>query len=234
MPELRDRASEQPINQLKRSIKPPRSAAVAGILFAVLYGSALVLIVLSIPPYAIADSDWVQTHAQMVELALYLVPFAGIAFLWFIGVIRNQLGDAEDRLFSTVFLGGGLLFLTLTFLAAAFVGGLLSSYAIISSTLIESGVFLYGRSVIYQVLNIYAIRMAGVFMISLGTIWLRTGVMHRAWAIVTYVLALILLLSIGFSLWVLLIFPAWVLAVSVHLLVLDLRTPPDAADGEVR
>jgi hypothetical protein len=234
MPGLHDRASEQPVTQLKRSIKAPRSAAVAGILFALLYGSALVLMVLSIPPYAIAESDWARTHAQMVELALILVPFAGIAFLWFIGVVRDQLGDVEDRFFSTVFLGGGLLFLTLTFIAAAFVGGLLSSYAIKSSILIESGVFLYGRSVIYQVLNLYAIRMAGVFMISLGTIWLRTGVMHRAWAIVTYVLALILLLSISFSLWVLLIFPAWVLAVSIHLLVLNLRNPPDAVNGEVQ
>lgn len=234
MPILRDRTSERPVIPPRQPIRPPRSAAVAGILFAVLYGSALVLMVLSIPPYAIADYEWVRTHARMVELALILVPFAGIAFLWFIGVIRDQLGDAEDRFFSTVFFGGGLLFLTLTFIAAALVGGLLSSYAIISSTLIESGVFLYGRSVFYQVLNIYAIRMAGVFMISLATIWLRTGVMHRAWAIVTYALALVLLLSIGFSLWVLLIFPAWVLAVSVHLLALNLRTPPDAASGEVR
>ncbi|MDG6256672.1 MAG: hypothetical protein QCH35_03640 [Methanomicrobiaceae archaeon] len=234
MPGFRDPVSERPAIQLKRSIKPPRSAAVAGILFAVLYGSALVLMVLSIPPYTIADYEWVQTHARMVDFALILVPFAGIAFLWFIGVIRDQLGDAEDRFFSTIFFGGGLLFLALTFVAAALVGGLLSSYAIISSTLIESGVFLYSRSVFYQLLNLYTIRMAGVFMISLATIWLRTGMMHRAWVIVTYALALVLLLSIGFSLWVLLIFPAWVLAVSVHLLVLNLRNPPDAVTGEVQ
>ncbi|WP_067051488.1 hypothetical protein [Methanofollis ethanolicus] len=233
MPKLLDTVSEKPVIPPGHSIKAPRSAAIAGIIFAVLYGSSLVLMVLSIPPYALADYEWVRTHAKTVEFALIMVPFSGIAFLWFIGVIRDQLGDVEDRFFSTVFLGGGLLFLTLTFIAAAFVGGLLSSYALLSSTVIESGVFLYGRTMIYQVLNLYAIRMAGVFMISLGTIWLRTGVMHRAWALVTYALALVLLLSIGFSLWVLLIFPAWVLAVSVHLLVLNLRNPPDAVNGEV-
>ena len=72
---------------------------------------------------------------------------------------------------------------------------------------------------VYQVLNLYAIRMAGVFMITLGTIWLRTGVMRRALAVLTYVLALVLLLSIGLSIWVVLIFPAWVLLVSVIVLV---------------
>lgn len=231
MPGLSDTVSEPQISQLRRELKAPRAASIAGILFAVLYGSSLVLITLSIPPFAIADNTWLETNARTVELALILIPFAGIAFLWFIGVIRDQLSDAEDRLFSTVFLGSGLLFLALTFLAAAFAGGLLSSYAILSSALVENVVFTYARAVIYQVLNLYAIRMAGVFMISLGTIWLRTGVMHRGWAVLTYVLALVLLVSIGFSLWILLIFPAWVLVISVHLLVVNLRDRPDGDTG---
>jgi hypothetical protein len=226
-----DAASEPQIVQLRRELKAPRAAAIAGILFAVLYGSSLVLLTLSIPPFAIADNDWLQTNASRVDLALGLVPFSGVAFLWFIGVIRDQLSDAEDRLFSTVFLGSGLLFLALTFLAAAFAGGLLSSYAVISSALVENVVFIYARAVIYHVLNLYAIRMAGVFMISLATIWLRTGVMQRGWAILTYILALVLLVSIRYSLWVLLIFPAWVLTVSVYLLVRNPRDRPEAVTG---
>jgi hypothetical protein len=91
-------------------------------------------------------------------------------------------------------LGSGLLFLALTFTGAALAGGLLSSYAIASSTLVESGVFTYSRAVMYNLINIYAMRMAGVFMISLGTIWLRTGLMHRGWAFLTYTLGLVLLL----------------------------------------
>jgi len=39
-----------------------------------------------------------------------LAPFAGIAFLWFIAVVRNLIGDREDRFFATVFLDSGLLF----------------------------------------------------------------------------------------------------------------------------
>jgi hypothetical protein len=101
------------------------------------------------------------------------------------------------------------------------------------SALVESGVFTYSRAVMYQTINVYAIRMAGVFMISLGTIWLRTGLMHRGWALVSYALALVLLVSIGYSLWVTLIFPGWVLAVSVYFLILDLRHPSQEVKGDI-
>ena len=84
----------------------------------------------------------------------------------------------------------------------------------------------------YDIVNIYAIRMAGVFMISLSTIWIRTGLMHRAWAIVTYTLALALLVSVGFSPLVTFVFPLWVLAVSVYFLIMNLRNrPPETTGG---
>jgi hypothetical protein len=67
----------------------------------------------------------------------------------------------------------------------------------------------------------------------LGTIWLRTGLMQRGWAFLTYALALVLLLSIGFSLWVTLVFPGWVLAVSVHILILNLRERRQDATNEI-
>lgn len=218
----------------RRLLTTPRAAAIAGILFAVLYGTALVLIRLSVPADPAADSAaWLETSSGTVSLALNLVPYAGIAFLWFIGVIRDRLGDVEDRFFATVFLGSGLLFLALTFAGAALAGGLLSSYAVAPRSLVESGVFAYSRGVMHQALNIYAIRMAGVFMISLGTIWLRTGLMHRGWAFLTYALALVLLVSIGFSLWVTLIFPGWVLTISVYILIRNLRDQTQVAVGEI-
>jgi hypothetical protein len=217
----------------RRRLKTPRAAAIAGILFALLYGTGLVLIRLSIPTDPAADSDWLETSSSTVALALNLMPFAGIAFLWFIGVIRDRLGDMEDRLFATVFLGSGLLFLGLTFTSAALAGGLLSSYAVAPEVIVESGVFTYSRAVMYQILNIYAIRMAGLFMISLGTIWLRTGLMHRGWALLTYALALVLLLSISYSLWVTLILPGWVLVVSIYILILNLRQPTQESLSQV-
>ena len=217
----------------RRSLTTPRAAAIAGILFALLYGASLALMRLSIPADPATDTAaWLETNARTVSLALNLVPYAGIAFLWFIGVIRDRLGEVEDRFFATVFLGSGLLFLALTFVGAALAGGLLSSYAVASSALVESGVFAYGRAVMFQIINVYAIRMAGVFMISLGTIWFRTGLMHRGWALLTYALALTLLVSIGFSLWVTLIFPGWVLAVSVYFLIRIQRDQPQEGMGK--
>ena len=75
------------------------------------------------------------TDPRTVTLALNLSRTAGIAFLWFIGVIRDLLSENEDRLFATVFLGSGLLFLALTFIGAALAAGLLSAFATESGVL---------------------------------------------------------------------------------------------------
>jgi hypothetical protein len=225
--------TETPGASKRQALKTPRAAAIAGIIFSVLYGTSMVLINSSLPHEPTAFLAWLETDTTTVTLALNLIPFAGIAFLWFIGVIRDLMSDQEDRLFATVFLGSGLLFLALTFIGAALAAGLLSSYAIESSILIQSGVLTYSRMVLYHVFNIYAIRMSGVFMISLASILLRTGLMHRGWAYLTYILALVLLLSIDYSSWVTLIFPGWVLVVSVIVLVRNLHKQPDEYSGEV-
>lgn len=203
-------------------LRTPRAAAVAGILFALLFGVSLVLLRLTVP----ADTQgnaWLATNARRVSLALNLLPYAGIAFLWFIGVIRDRLGDIEDRFFATVFLGSGLMFLAMMFVSGAMAGGLIN-YSLSAGTAADTSVLNYSRAVTFEAINVYAIRMAGVFMVSLGTIWFRTGLMHRAWALITYALALVLLVSINFSLWVVLIFPAWVLAVSIYILIISFRT----------
>ena len=220
--------TEQRLDATRRALATPRSAAIAGIIFAALFTTSIVLVRLAIPADPLAEATWLQTNTGSITLALNLVPFAGIAFLWFIGVIRDRLGDFEDRFFATVFLGSGLMFLAMVFGGAALAGGLLTSYTTKSTALIESGVFAYSRASTFTILNTYAIRMAGVFMISLSTIWLRTGLMHRAWVIVTYALALVLLVGLGVSLWAILLFPGWVLAVSVYFLIAHPRRPASA------
>jgi hypothetical protein len=224
--------TETPFTLTRQALKTPRSAAIAGIIFAVLYGASMVLLNVSLSQETAAGLARTVTDPRTVILALNLIPYAGIAFLWFIGVIRDLLSESEDRLFSTVFLGSGLMFLALTFIGAALAAGLLSASAIASSVLVQSGVMIYGSTVVYNIFNIYAVRMAGVFMISLATIWLRTGVMHRGWAFLTYVLALVLLLSIDYSFWVTLILPVWVLVISVYILIRNLHNRPSGGDAE--
>ena len=217
--------AETPVD-LPRQLKTPRAAAIAGILFAVLAGTAQVLIRLSIPGDPTDSGASLAGQGSTISLALSLVPFAGIAFLWFMGVVRDHLGRLEDRLFSTVFLGSGLLYLGLTFVSAAVAGSLLATYSTGPGGLVENSVYAFGRMVVFEASNIYALRMAGVFMISLATIWLRTATMPRWLAFFTYALALVLLVSISLSVWFTLVFPAWVLVVSVYMLIGDLRKRP--------
>jgi len=223
--------TETQISLTRQALKTPRSAAIAGIIFAVLYGASMVLLNVSLSQNSAAGLARTVTDPRTVTLALNLIPYAGIAFLWFIGVIRDLLSESEDRLFATVFLGSGLLFLALTFIGAALAAGLLSAFATESGVLVQSGVMTYGSTVVYNIFNIYAVRMAGVFMISLATILLRTGVMHRGWAFLTFVLALVLLVSIDYSFWVTLILPFWVLVISVYILIRNLYNQP--RDGNV-
>ncbi|MBK8050667.1 MAG: hypothetical protein IPK16_28320 [Anaerolineales bacterium] len=213
----------------RQALRTPRAAAVAGILFAVLFTISVGLMRLAIPEnIARADAyTWLQTNAGTVQFALMLMPFAGIAFLWFIGVIRDRLGAHEDQFLSTVFFGSGLLFLAMVFSSAAVAGGMVSAYALDRETLETSGVFTFGRFVIYTITNVYAIRMAGVFMLSLGTIWMRTRVMPRFLVFLTYILAIVLLVVINMTAWVMLVFPLWVFVISVFILFVSVR-----GDGE--
>ena len=209
--------------------RAPRAAAIAGILFAVLLMTSLLLIRRAVPADPLEAGGWLQIHAGPVVLALNLVPFAGIAFLWFIGVLRDRLGEREDRFFATVFLGSGLLFLAMLFMSAAMVGGLIITYTADPGRLIGSPTFTSARAIAYEIMNIYAIKMAGVFMIATSTLALRTGFVARWIAFLGYAVALLLLLSSRYIEGILLVFPLWVFLLSLYILIDNLRQPPAAA-----
>lgn len=214
-----DRAEMSHDLNLRRSrLTTPRAAAIAGILFSLLLITSLVLVRLSVPLDPQDAGDWLEEGWQTVSLALNLLPFAGIAFLWFIGVVRDRLGEHEDRFFATVFLGSGLLFLAMLFASAAVAGGILRVYGTTPGLLLESGLYAFGRTVTYEIMNVYTMKMAGVFMISACTLALRTGIFPRWMAYLGYVLALFLLFSLGYFYWAPLVFPLWVLLISVFIL----------------
>jgi hypothetical protein len=96
-------------------LKTPRAAAIAGIVFSLLLILVFWLLRISVPDDPQEPGSWLNSQSSTVALAVNLVPFAGIAFLWFIGVLRDRLGGREDKFFATVFFGGGLLFLAMLF-----------------------------------------------------------------------------------------------------------------------
>ena len=203
------------------SLRTPRAAAIAGIVFAVLLGAALVLIRTAVPADPSDASAWLDDswRKSSVVLGLNLVPFAGLAFLWFIGVVRDRIGAAEDRFFATVFLGTGLLFVAMLFVAGAVAGGLIATSSRRESAGISPDVWRLGRETSFMMLNVYAMRMAGVFTISTTTIALRLGILPRWLAVFGWVVAVVLLLTIERFAWAQILFPLWVLVLSIHLLV---------------
>jgi hypothetical protein len=212
---------------IHKKLRAPKAAAIAGILFCVLLITSQLLVWGSIPANLGGPALDVLSHSKTISLALNLLPFAGIAFLWFIAVVRNRLGELEDRFFATVFLGSGLLYIGMVFTSAALAGGLIRVLINAPEILTQTGAYALGRAQIYQTMNVYGIKMAGVFMFSTSTILLRTGIVQRWIAFLGYALGAVLLLSIGIIGWIPLVFPVWVLLISVAILLENPSTIPE-------
>jgi hypothetical protein len=201
-----------------KALTTPRAAALAGVLFALLFGAVLILIRTSLPEGGTPGSQWLDTGSAKMDFAAKLMPFAGISFLWFIGVIRDGFGRYEDRFFSTVFLGSGLLFLAMMFATSAVGAGLADSNLAVAGTEVNTDVALFGQMTVLALSKTYGVKMAAVFMMSLATIWLRTDLMPRWLVGITYLAALGILAASGLDMWIVMAFPVWVLIVSVLLL----------------
>jgi hypothetical protein len=207
-------SSDLPSGPSLRQLTTPRAAALAGVVFAILFGITLVLIRTKMPE-GVQDSDeWLNSQRGGITTAAVLMPFAGISFLWFIGVVRDGFGRYEDRFFATVFLGSGVLFLAMMFVATAVAQGLVASNTGVTDPRVHLEVVNFGSMVLLAATKTCGIRMAAVFMISLATIWLKTGLMPRWLVLVSYLVALALLIASDVSMWLTLAFPIWVLVVS--------------------
>jgi hypothetical protein len=216
---------------VRAALRTPRAAAIAGIVFSVLLISAFWLLHLSVPDNPLDVGEWIDVSRRRVTLALNLVPIAGVAFMWFLGVLRDRLGAKEDKFFATVFLGSGLMFLGMMFVAAAAGGGLIRAYAVSPITPSQSSAFLFARAFAYDVMRIYALKMAAVFMITTSTLAVRTRFAARWIGWLGYPLAALILLGSSYLDWSLAIFPAWVLLISTHILIDNLWPNVRAQDG---
>ncbi|MDX3535792.1 hypothetical protein PV721_15755 [Streptomyces sp. MB09-01] len=188
-------------------LKTPRAAGMAGVGFALLLGAAIVLMRIAVPGDA-ADAAIDPDKRWAVKVALEIVPFAGIFFLWFMGALRAHTGEAEDRFVATVFLGSGFVFVATLFAAAAAAGTVLN----------EDTPSDFGRHYAYTLLATYAMRMAAVFVLATSTIGRLLGVFPRSLALLGTVVGLVLIVVGSGVPWSELLFPAWALIISVHIL----------------
>jgi hypothetical protein len=216
--------AEEVERRIEREIRSPGSAALAGIVYSIL----MMTIMLLTRRMATADPeqitrDWLEARFGTVSLVLTLMPFAGIAFLWFTGVVRDRLGRYEDKFFSTIFLSSGIITVLLLLLWAAIFGAMLDTTTLTGIGLIDRDIYLFGYTFMNQILGNYALRIAGVYMTAIGTLWYKTRVMPRWLTLITYVLALGFLVGAQRIREARFIFPVWVLVVSVYILILNYR-----------
>jgi hypothetical protein len=212
-------SSELASTKVARRAATPVAGAIAGIIFAVLFTASMTLLRQTTGDVAHDTGAWLTEDTGLVKFALALVPFAGLAFLWFIAVARERLGRFEDQFFSTAFIGSGLLFLAMVFAAAAGAGAIVAAASNDPAGFAASTTYAYARQAVTQILAVYALRMAAIFQLSQASLWLRTRVMPRWMALITIVVAFILLFVFTQAWWVMLVFPAWVLLVSVYILI---------------
>ncbi|KUN06278.1 hypothetical protein AQI95_15435 [Streptomyces yokosukanensis] len=212
-------------------LETPRAAGLAGVVFALLLAAAIVLVRLGIPEGVDAVTAQGFTDSgrrDAVRTALALIPFAGIFFLWFLGVMRAHIGEGEDKFLATVFLGSGLVFTATLFGAAAAAGAVLS-IGHPPGTAPELSSWDFGRHLAYSLLTEFAMRMAAVFACSMSVIGHRLGVLPRPLTILGFLTALALVVLASNVPWAELVFPAWSLALSVYILRESGRARPRTA-----
>jgi hypothetical protein len=200
-----------------------RAAGIAGILFAALVTASIAL--LSRSYGTDPEGDLVAWFTENVSptatvVTLYLIPFAGIAFLWFMAGLRDSAAWREDRLFDTVLLGSGLLFVAMMFASAATTAALVARVSESADYALSGDNVRLARLMSFSFFNVFAARAAGVFVMVSSAIFLRTRLMPRWIGLVGIALALVLLLGISFLRFVIYLFPAWAVLVSVAILVL--------------
>ncbi|WEP00410.1 hypothetical protein A6P39_034645 [Streptomyces sp. FXJ1.172] len=205
----------------QEALRAPRAAGLAGVVFALLLAAVMVLVRLGIPEgtEAITARGFTDSsRRQALRTALALVPFAGIFFLWFIGVVRAHVGALEDKFMATVFLGSGLVFTATLFGAAAAASAVLDvTHPSGSAPALASWDF--GRHFAYLLLTQYTTRMAAVFVCSMSVIGHRLGVLPRPLTVLGFLTTLALLFLASSVPWAELAFPAWSLVLSAYILV---------------
>jgi len=203
--------------------------AAAGFVFAALFLLGW-LLVRGAPAVDASDQDLLGYYADpdasrgSLVAGLYIIPGAGIAFIWFMAALRDrylQRAMRENTILSTAHVVAGVLVVSSLFilaaveLAAVWLGQSTASQSPVQGirTLLALG---------EACSSIMALRAAAVFVAVSASRAVRSGVFPRAFGPASVLLAVVLLLVPQAFSWAILLFPAWV-AVASALILVNLR-----------
>jgi len=166
---------------------------------------------------------------RIVLAGLYVGPFAGMAFIWFLVSLRMWVDSSARRvnvLLSNIQLVAGIVYVALLF------AGLAASSVVAASVEFADGEIdpvaarhfpQYGDTLLF----VFSFRMAAMFVFTTSAIGRKAGILPRPFVWSGYGVGLFLLLSAGFEAWFALVFPLWLLALTGILLVRARRIPPE-------
>jgi hypothetical protein len=171
---------------------------------------------------------------RLVILAgLYVMPFAGIAFMWFIVALRMWIsagGRPENYLLSNMQLVSGILYVAMFFVAAAAHSTVAASTEF-SSSQIDPVVARQLPQYANTLLLVLAMRMAAMFVFTTSNIGKMAGVLPRWFVYLGFAVGLFLLLSASFSNLLVLVFPVWLFTLCLLLMWRSRHIPAEAVIG---
>jgi hypothetical protein len=204
-----------------------RAAGWSGIAFAGLLVAGLVLVD-RIPKLGDSDAVYKSFYGgggvdTLTVLGLYIVPFAGIACLWHMIATRTLLQVRRPTSWTEVphwlHLASAVVFVCLLFAGTAAVGAVALLTEFSSAPLPGPDVARALSSLGFALVFVYGVRAAGMYMFTTTGLMRSAGLLPRPLVLLSYLAATFLLLSVTFHPAILLVFPGWVLMVSIVLLV---------------
>lgn len=204
---------------------PVRIAAISGFLFVILFVVALVMLRRA-PHLDDPDATFTAFYSHggdtlLTAIGLYLVPLAGIAFLWHMVAVRTMLDTLTPRpsgMANGLNLLAGTVFVTMLFAGTATVGAVAFSVARGGPGSIDPDTARALTAVGYGLVFVFSVRGAGMFVLTTTTLLRNGRVLNLPWAVVCWLLGAFLLVSVTNNPAALLVLPLWVVVIGAILL----------------
>lgn len=234
---MRDEGEWSPDRDADTAARLRRAAlgtAAAGAAFAVLFVASMFALSRTPGPRA-SDAVIAAFYASderrwIILTGLYLLPFATVAFLWFVAVLRDWESNSTRRLSRVlanvqILSGVGFLTLSLASAAASAVTAFANEFGGVQVEPTLARQFpLYGSALLY----VFAMRMAAIFVTSTAGIIRATGIFPLWFVALSYLVAAFLFLAATLSVWLVLVFPVWVVILCALIVIRANTLPPPA------